>query len=550
MSLMNYALYTKIITSLGLALVFVYLFYHYRERYMKIWTVSWCLYGIRLFLDLLRFEGYSSIPFLLANQVSSILSVTFLLWGTYEFVGKKFSRIWLGFALIATLLSDIAIILKLPFAICTIPTATYFGVVNIITGLAFRSCEIKGIGKNVTGYSLILLGVLNLSYPFFAENAEGAVIRYLFLAGSLLEFTIIIGSLLVYFQKTRKELVEKEKAFRLLAENAKDVIYKYEIKPLKSLLFISPSVYQLTGYTPEEFYKKNELINVLLAPSTQNLVLEKSVNRETELEIFQLIRKDEKVLWVETNTSISFDQKTKSITIEGIVRDISKRKELEEKLIHLNQLKVLAETAATIAHEVRNPMTTVKGLLQILSRKDEYKDSNDYFTLMLEEIDRANEIIENYLILGQKNKPLFKNDNLNEILKNVYPLLVSMETPEKKVVLELGECPDLKLSRKEIKQLIFNLAKNGLEVMGDKGQLTIQTYVQNEKTVVAIRDEGGGIDPSITNNIGSPFFTTKQGGTGLGLALCFEIAALHSAGLTYETGSTGTIFYVKFDIPD
>lgn len=104
------------------------------------------------------------------------------------------------------------------------------------------------------------------------------------------------------------------------------------------------------------------------------------------------------------------------------------------------------------------------------------------------------------------------------------------------------------LDEKEIKQLIFNLVRNGLEAMKPGQTLTIKTYVEGTTAVLAVQDQGSGIKPEIMDKIGTPFFTTKDHGTGLGLAICYSIAKRHKAAIDIETGAHGTTFFVRFNL--
>ena len=112
----------------------------------------------------------------------------------------------------------------------------------------------------------------------------------------------------------------------------------------------------------------------------------------------------------------------------------------------------------------------------------------------------------------------------------------------------MGDIPDLLLDKKEIHQVIHNLTRNGLEAMPPGGCLFIRTYKDGDVVVLAVQDQGKGIEPDVLEKLGTPFFTTKENGTGLGLAVCYSIAARHNAKIEIETGADGTTFYIKFKV--
>jgi len=235
---------------------------------------------------------------------------------------------------------------------------------------------------------------------------------------------------------------------------------------------------------------------------------------------------------------------------EQLQREMKERKQMEKEMARLDRLNLVGEMAAGIGHEIRNPMTTVKGLLQLLSDKEECAGYKEYFNLMIDELNRANSIITEYLSLAKNRMVELKNRNLNHIVTAISPLIEAEgRVTDKHISIELQDIPDLPLDEKEIRQLIFNLALNGLEAMVPGGILLIRTFQEDGAVVLAVRDLGKGIEPAVLEKIGTPFFTTKDNGTGLGLAVCYSIAASHNAKIDVETGTTGTTFYVRFLTP-
>jgi two-component system, sporulation sensor kinase E len=231
-----------------------------------------------------------------------------------------------------------------------------------------------------------------------------------------------------------------------------------------------------------------------------------------------------------------------------VLNDITERVHLENEMYRLDRLNLIGEMAAGIAHEIRNPMTTVQGFLQ-LSRNRADNLSPDFIDLMLEELNRANSIITEFLNLAKNKISVKKKQNLNAIIEALSPLIQAEAfRSNKQLKLDLGECPDISLDEKEIRQLILNIALNGLDAMTSNGSLTIKTYKAKETVVLQIKDQGQGINPEILSKLGTPFFTTKETGTGLGLAICYSVAKRHEAHIEIETGENGTTFSVQFQL--
>lgn len=250
--------------------------------------------------------------------------------------------------------------------------------------------------------------------------------------------------------------------------------------------------------------------------------------------------------------------KEQKLKLEGMVnkikrqlkQEIEKREHIEVEIDKLERFNIIGQLAAGLGHEVRNPMTTIKGFLQMLQNKTELHTYKNYFDLMIEELDRANSIISDFLSLA-KNKPIdLKRQSLNKLLDNLFPLLLADAYSQgKKCILEPGDLTELDIDHNEITQLVLNLARNGLDAMPQDGCLLIKTFMDEQNIVLSVRDEGKGIDPDHIPKLGTPFFTTKENGTGLGLPMCYSIADRHSAQIEVKTGSDGTTFLVRFPKP-
>ncbi len=229
--------------------------------------------------------------------------------------------------------------------------------------------------------------------------------------------------------------------------------------------------------------------------------------------------------------------------------DLTERKHMENEMTRLGQLNLVGEMAASIAHEIRNPMTTVRGYIQLLKEVEKYADEIESFNLMIEELDRANSIITEFLSLAKNKMVEIKPVNLNTVINNVYPLILAKTMMQDKVIsLNLDDIPDMLLDEQEIRQLILNLVNNGLESIPEGKAICLSTYVTDDQVVLAVRDQGEGIKEEIIEKLGTPFFSTKEGGTGLGLAVCYGIASRYKAKIEIDTGIHGSTFYVCFPL--
>lgn len=229
------------------------------------------------------------------------------------------------------------------------------------------------------------------------------------------------------------------------------------------------------------------------------------------------------------------------------VNDITELNLFHKEMARLNVLNAVGQMASGIGHEIRNPMTSVKGFLQLFANKETDSKKKEYFDLMIEELDRANSIITEFLSLANDRMVKLKPASLNQVINAIYPLLSSdAMKQDKRIMLNKGSIPNIPVNEKELRQLIINLVRNAIEASLPSGIVTLNTYVSGGEVVLSVDDEGTGIPPEIYDKIGTPFVTTKDNGTGLGLSICYSIAYKHNAKIDIKTSSTGTSVYVRF----
>lgn len=287
----------------------------------------------------------------------------------------------------------------------------------------------------------------------------------------------------------------------------------------------------------EKQYEKDEILS--------------NISQGTSTTHYETIRqrKDGQYIHVSLTMSPIRDHSGEIVGASIIVRDVTAQKKLEKEMIRMDQMILVGEMAASIGHEVRNPMTTVRGFLQLLGEYKNFAKYSEYIPLMISELDRANSMITEFLSLSRTKTTEFARQNLNDIIECILPLVeVEAICEEKTIKSELKTIPDLLLDHNEIRQVILNLVRNGLEAMGKGGCLTITTSIEDNEVILALQDEGEGINPEIMDRLGTPFITTKEKGTGLGLAVCYGIAARHNAKIIAESSPQGATFFMKFKI--
>lgn len=403
-----------------------------------------------------------------------------------------------------------------------------------------------------------VMGVLGLYSPdedyHFREDEVSLLTRFADLAAVAFANAAEHGALrrgLAASKAAEAALRESEERYRMLFNSIHDIIFIAEITPdgLPGLIIdANETACQRLGYSREELLQRTpvDIVPLEFRGDTREKIELLYAQKHTLSESAYLTS-DDQTIPVEVNSHlVHLDERP---CVVSIAHDITERKRVEKEIARLDRLNLIGAMAAGIGHEIRNPLTTVRGFLQMLSVKPDFANHGSHFDLMIQELDRANAIITEFLSLAKNKAVDLKEGNLNNIIAMLLPLLEAGAILYNKTVkTDLGEIPNLPLDEKEIRQLIINLVRNGLDAMPPGGVLTIRTSCDDDRITLSVQDQGRGIPPDLADKIGTPFFTTKDFGVGLGLAVCYSIAARHNAVISFDSGASGTTFTVAFPV--
>ncbi len=341
-------------------------------------------------------------------------------------------------------------------------------------------------------------------------------------------------------KKITDYLFVSQERFRKIFEFCPSLVALISLKD-KTYLDVNTSWINVTGYSYDELHlQKINLLDFFDEQGSNSIHLEqpfrsKKIHYKTKHGEIRAGLLSTEIIDVQPEPCILF-----------VLTDYTERVLMEREMSRLDRLNLIGEMAAGIAHEIRNPMTTVSGFLQV-ARSNREGLPKEIVDLMLEELSRANSIITEFLNLAKNKVSDKKIQNLNTIIEALFPLIQAEALRSRKqAVLDLHDCPNISVDEKEIRQLILNIVLNGLDSMSSGGQLTIKTYAEEQAVILEIKDQGIGISSEILEKIGTPFFTTKENGTGLGLAICYSVAERHQADIDIETGDAGSTFSIRF----
>lgn len=226
-------------------------------------------------------------------------------------------------------------------------------------------------------------------------------------------------------------------------------------------------------------------------------------------------------------------------------KDVSNLRSLEQQVRRSDRLAMIGQIAAGTAHEIRNPLTSIKGFLQVLNTTFQQKDMNkeqQFAEIMLSEIDRINSLLSEFLLLSKRRDVVLADVNISTILEEMIPfihneaVLYNVSVEHVKYPKPL---PQVIGDAEMLKQVFLNICKNGIESMSEGGVLKVEEYLDEaeQRVNVDIHDTGSGIPHFVVDKIFDPFFTTKEKGTGLGLSVCQRI--IHDIGGHIRVASKG-----------
>ncbi len=412
----------------------------------------------------------------------------------------------------------------------------------------------------------VLAFILILSWDFFYYLGGYQINWPLDLAFTVLVLTgiwVVSGyvdrlNLLVSDLNTReKEAHELTERLNRITDNLQEIVFETNEKG--EIIFLNQAWTQMTGYDIDEclgtmynqyFDQEERVVQHLLS-----VIKEHKDAGRVEL---QLLHKEGKKVWGDVHYKLYFDEHHQFTGGIGTVADITKQKQAKLELERSNQqlqmqaqkLAVAGQIAAGIAHEVRNPLTSVNGFLQLM--KTQYPERTDYFDIIFSEIKRIDFVLSELLVLAKPQSVHFQEVQLHELLEQVITLLKTnavLSNIDLKQPFKRQDAGAILADANQMKQLFINLIKNAIEAMPEGGSIYISTEKVLNEWKITIQDEGKGMSEEDIQKIYDPFFSTKKEGTGLGLTICATILKDHQGRMdvSSELGK-GTAFHIYLPV--
>ncbi|MGM0805784.1 MAG: ATP-binding protein [Bacillota bacterium] len=448
------------------------------------------------------------------------------------------------------------------FILLSISSAYFFSWLGfyILTKTSFSARKVSASLSFTLGVSLMhYIGEMGLmaGTPTFDWHSSFPI-NNINMTATLLVFgaTTVVLILYILEQRNQKRLVEHQ--FQLLeSEHRYNSLFElnpegvFVIGPDLNFIKVNSSLVQITGYSLEELHampytnllKENEISHSLN-------YLTRVIEGETIKHPLTIIHKEGHEIELDI-TSIPYSIRSDMTAVIGIAKDMTAINEAQNFKQRANTLAYVGELAAGLAHEIRNPLTSIKGFAQLFQSQNTTEETHHFLGIMLRETDRINFIISQLMILARPHMILKSDHDLNEVIKRSLKFIEEERDFETiSLHLELPEQPVLlKCEENLIAQLILNIVKNALEATPSWGNISLQLKQTQENITITIQDDGPGIPEHLLSKLGQPFYTTKEGNPGLGLLICYQIVQNHGGKMRIESKEGyGTKVSLEFPI--
>jgi len=553
------------IFSFAISILYFYMFSHKQERVLQFWGFSWIAYSFSL-LCLVFFLNSQDIMFLELRKVVDMFNLLLLLFGVYAFIHIKIPTYWYRFSLYLVLLAIICMVYGYDLFAFYLPITVYQIVITaftiyIIAKYWNTSRTEKIISLFVFSFWGIGKALLSFSVIFSMLSFNTYVIEIIF--SNIVNFC----TLTIYIEYSHNKSGLAEALYRTVADNAKDAIFYFRIKPYEAFEYVSPSINTLTGYKPSDFYNNPRLYVELVSENYFDIIEDALHGNDSHSDknIIPFIKKNGQTFWGEINFTVLNDEKSVPIAVEGILRDITQMK--SEELTQINEKENRNKFLSYISHELRTPVTLIAGYLTALEDGtfNSEAERKEAMQIITSKTILLKKLIDDLEQLSKLETHQFSFDFMSYTASDLTNYLIKENYAD-------IESSDFKLSllfdvnklqnywviadQNRIDQVFSNILTNAIKYSANNKKIEIAFDIDysEENFVASVKDYGIGIPPEELPNIFDRFYRVNSNapeikGRGLGLSICKEIILAHNGEIYAKSDheSAGSTF--TFTIP-
>ncbi|MDQ0243832.1 two-component system, sporulation sensor kinase E [Bacillus fengqiuensis] len=389
-------------------------------------------------------------------------------------------------------------------------------------------------------------GAIRAELPFYMPNGEIKELEFTSKKGIIEGYNLTIYRNISERKRIDQEVRESEQKFRQIFDGSLDGIVLWDGK--KNILDVNAAACKIAEMTKEEICQRS--LQSFVPQEYYDELYEHHMSLEIEGKA-----DGELTYQMRDGRTKNIEFSTKKDLIPGLymtmMRDVTEKKAMQEQIRKSDTMQVVGQLAAGIAHEIRNPMTALKGFIQLL-QGNVTEDYSLYFDVMTSELRRIETIITDFLVLAKPQAVKYEERNVSQILKDTTDLLGAEAalTNIQFVTEFIDSLPSIYCEPNQLKQVFINVLKNALEVMPSGGRIFVSAFRHNDDyIVVSIQDEGDGMPEDRVKRLGEPFYTTKEKGTGLGLMVSYKIIEEHKGYIDVKSKlGEGTTFFIYLPI--
>lgn len=559
---------TFVVLTLGMALVYFYIFTRRKEMFIQYWGFSWLAYSISL-LCLILSMGEEALSLLEVRKLFDMLNILFLLYGTYSFSKQRIPGYWNRFALYLTIWLSIGIYYNFDLMSVYLPISMFQIIcTGVIIYTILRRWNVPKLEKVISITLFVLWGVGKAVLSIVEANNYILFTVYLIeiLFSNMLNFSIFI----IFMERALGELIKTQKNFKIIAENATDLIFFYAFKPNPTFDYVSPSAESVTGYSVQSFYSDPDFYRELVPPMeyeriTKVFTPQEDMSTGRNSLVFQMLHKNGITFWAEMTSTAIYDKYGQQVAVEGIIRDINQMKSVESQLIASKESR--DRLLSYISHELRIPVSSIMGYIEAL--KDgtykNNKEKDEAMSIIYEKSSVLNHLIDDLFQLSKLETKQFSfNFTMMDALEVSNMLMDSNRADVIASGLKLKEImSSANLAQKNvivdperINQVFRNLLSNAIKFTEEGRRITIRFEVNDKKSTyeISVADQGEGIDKDDIQKVFDRFFSRKKdkenySSSGLGLTISKEIVESHNGELSVKSRvGEGSTFIVSIPL--
>ncbi|MCA9634698.1 MAG: PAS domain S-box protein [Myxococcales bacterium] len=517
-----------------LAVVFLLLYRGDRSAtHLRTWSLAWGLSAFSHSGVVLRMALGTSVLVGLALASVTTVSASLTLLGTYRLLGRRMPPALWGLMAAGIVFAPIAELLGQPLVVVALPSLAAITFAYAMTGIAVLRLRPRGTGEWLAGVGLLTVAIHSLDFPIFARSPTIFPIGLAIFA--VQQGVVGFGFMMMYYERARRGLAASEERLRHLFDNA--VVGAFRCDEEGRFVDANLTLARMLGRDSAASLCGSERLDALFVDEEGRARLRALLASEGVIDgvDFRWRRQDRSILTVSLHVR-QVAGRAGGVRIEGLARDVTDSRRLQRRLAESERLEAIGRLAGGVAHDFNNLLTVVMSNAAMLGEARLDADERAALDDIGEAARRGSELVRQLLAFRRAEVVVRERVDLAALAERTRRILVRSLGEGVRVAIEASAPIDVMASPVEIEQVVMNLVLNARDAMPTGGAIAVRIRRVAEVGALAaspsgawalleIEDEGEGMDEATRERAIEPFYSTKEAGTGLGLATVSGIAA-------------------------